>query len=68
MTYKMQNNFAEGGRIGYNKAGIVSEEDPTKIIEKKMQEKLNTFIPKSKKDIKKAMKTICLKWSRNIKK
>ena len=53
MTYKMQNNFAEGGRIGYNKAGIVSEEDPTKIIEKKMQEKLKPFIPKSKKDIKK---------------
>ena len=53
MTYRMQNNLADGGRIGYNKAGIVSEEDPTKIIEKKMQEKLKPFIPKSEKEIKK---------------
>ena len=53
MTNRMQNNFADGGRIGYNKAGIVSQEDPNKIIEKKMKEKLKPFIPKSEKEIKK---------------
>ena len=47
MTYRMQNNFADGGRIGFQD-GLMAEKNPTEIFKEKVLEKITSNQPKEK--------------------